>query len=133
MKRAILPLVAVLGLFAYAGYFALMGCATAKHGATSAKTAVIECGKQDLPSIVAAVARWGVESALAGKVDWPSIETQAKGMALGTGSCAYAELIRAFKSKPTVQTATLGGGPDDLVAAEAGLLRVSGGAEVRLP
>lgn len=106
-----------------------LGCATAHRGYTAGKVAAIECGKLNLAPAAALLARWGVEDALAGKIDWAKHEKDAEGFALGVGTCAYAEARRAWKSKPTVQAATLGEQPDD---GSAGLARLARGAQVVL-
>ena len=106
-----------------------LGCATAHRGYTAGKVAAIECGKTNLAPAAALLARWGVEDALAGKIDWAKHEKDAEGFALGVGTCAFAEARRAWKAKPTVQAATLGEQPDD---GSAGLARLAKGAKVVL-
>jgi hypothetical protein len=118
---------------ATAALLLLASCAEAKRGAAAGKVAAIKCGEPQLATAAAIIARWAVEDALAGKIQWPEHEHDALGFGLGVGTCAYAEVLRVWKSKPTVQAATLGGGPDEVAQAEAGLMRLSGGAEVVLP
>lgn len=107
-------------------------CATVERGGSAGKHAVIECGKQDGPSIAGLLATFGARSAIAGKVDVAAIETAATGAAFGVGSCALAEFLREYKRLAKEQVAALGGEPDVVIQLQGVLARVSGGAEVRL-
>lgn len=109
------------------------GCATVERAGGAAKHAVIECAKQDAPSIIAGVAHFGARAAIDGRIDWAAIETAAKGAGLGVGSCAVAEFLRALKQQPETEVAARGAAPDLIAQGQAVLERVSGGAEVRLP
>lgn len=115
-----------------AGGLAITGCAETKEYAGAGGHAVIDCGKQDLPAIASLLASLAVETAVAGKIDWPKVETLAKGKGLGVGSCALAEFLRAIKKHPEPQVAAAGGVTDVVVQGQAVLARVSGGATVRL-
>lgn len=106
-----------------------LGCSAASRGYTAGKVAALECGKLNLAPAAALLARWGVEDALAGKIDWAKHEQDATGFALGVGTCAYAEALKAYRSKPTVQAMSLGAQPDD---GSAGLARLAKGAQVVL-
>lgn len=106
-----------------------LGCGAADKAYTAGKVAALECGKLNLAPAAALLARWGVEDALAGKIDWAKHEADAAGFALGVGTCAYAEARRAYKAKPTVQAMALGEQPDD---GSAGLARLANGAQVVL-
>jgi hypothetical protein len=117
----------------------LVSC-TAAQRATSAATSpgVIECAKNYAPAGAEALARWGVEALLAGKVDWSRIEVDAKGLGLGVGSCAVAEFLRAYKANPKTAVASralvaTAESMDPIAQGEAVLARVSGGAKVVLP
>ena len=105
------------------------GCAAAHRGYTAGKVAALECGKLNLAPAAALLARWGVEDALAGKVQWDKHEADAAGFALGVGTCAYAEFVRYDKAKPTVQALAVGAVPDD---GSAGLARLANGMQVVL-
>jgi hypothetical protein len=111
---------------------ATLGCSTVDRAAGAAKHALIDCGKQYAPTIAAELARWGVESAIAGKVDLQELEQSAKGLGLGAGSCAVAEFLRAWKARQPVGIAALGGEPDLVTQLHGVLARVSGGVPVRL-
>lgn len=111
------------------------GCATAERGGHAAKVAALKCGEPQLATAAAIVARWAVEDALAGKVQWDKHETDALGFGLGVGTCAYAEVVRAWKAKPTPQALALSAGPDEFELAQAGLERLrtkAGGAQIVL-
>jgi hypothetical protein len=112
--------------------FMLCGCSTVDRAGDSAKHALIDCGKQYAPTIAAELARWGVESVIAGKVDLQELEQSAKGLGLGAGSCAVAEFLRAWKARQPVGIAALGGEPDLVTQLHGVLARVSGGVPVRL-
>lgn len=108
-----------------------LSCATAHRGYNAAKPAVLDCSKQDLPAAAGLAARWGVDSALAGKVDWAALERDAAGLGLGAATCLYAEFLRYWKAKPTVQAMALGPQPqqDD---GSAGLARLTNGVRLKL-
>lgn len=106
-----------------------LGCGAADKAYTAGKVAALECGKLNLAPAAALLARWGVEDALAGKIDWAKHEQDAAGFALGVGTCAYGELVRYYKAKPTVQAMSLGAQVDD---GSAGLARLAKGAQVVL-
>lgn len=111
---------------------ALCGCSTVDRAGDAAKQAVIDCGKQYAPSIAAQLARWGVESTIAGKVDLEALEQGARALGLGAGSCAVAMFLRAWQTRQPVGIAALGGEPDMVTQLHGVLVRVSGGATVRL-
>lgn len=107
-------------------------CATAERAGGAAKVAALKCGEPQLATAAALIARWAVQDALAGKVDWASHETDALGFGLGIGTCAYAEVRRAWKAKPVVQALAGGPVPDD---GQAGLERLRaklGGVPIQL-
>lgn len=110
----------------------LTSCATAKRAETAGKTAVVECGKPALAPAAALLARWAVEDAQAGKIQWDAHERDALAMALGIGTCAYASLRAAYKAKPTVQALAVGSAPDDGSAGLERLRAQLGGAEIHL-
>lgn len=110
----------------------LTSCATAKRAGTAGKVAVVDCGKPALAPAAALLARWAVEDAMAGKIQWSAHEQDALGVGLGVGTCAYAEFRRAYKAKPTVQALATGPAPDDGSAGLARLRAKLGGAEIRL-
>src|SRR5262245_13289653 len=114
----------------------LMSCADAKRGGEAAKVAVVDCGKQLAPGLAAAVARWGVQAAIAGEVDWDSIETGARGLGLGAGSCAVAEFLLAWKDRPRPAAAAARLGESGTMArGQVALERLRaelGGARLRL-
>lgn len=116
MKRAILPLVAVLGLFSYASYFALLGCASSKHTATLAKDAVITCAKADSGKLLALsgeLAAAALTTALsAGKVDWDALVSKAVAAGKEVGGCAFAALYRALDKEPETVSRSLVARPD---------------------
>lgn len=119
-----------IGIASQAMWFT--GCADATRAETAGKAAVLDCAKPQVATAAALVARWGVEAAIAGKVDWAKIEADAEGFGIGVGSCGYAEFLRAWKHRPVPQAATLGAVPDD---AQAGLERLRaklGGAQIKL-
>jgi hypothetical protein len=108
------------------------GCAPAKRAGSAAKTAVIECGKQDASAIASLLASFAVRAAIAGKLDVKELETVATGAALGVASCAYAEFLREYKRLAKEQVAALGGEQDVVVQLQQALARVSGGVTVVL-
>jgi hypothetical protein len=133
------PASGTIGLLAVllvgAGLVLQPGCATVERGEQAAKVAALECGKPQLATAAALVARWAVEDALAGKVQWDKHETDALGFGLGVGTCAYAEVVRAWKAKPTVQALAIVAAPDESALAQAGLERLRakvGGAPIKL-
>jgi len=110
----------------------LAGCATAERAGGAAKVATLKCGEPQLATAAALVARWAVDDALGGRIDWAAHETDALGFGLGVGTCAYAEVRRAWKAKPTVQARAAGPAPDD---GQAGLERLRaklGGVPIQL-
>jgi hypothetical protein len=119
---------ALVGMIAVA----LAGCASVERGAAAGKKAGIECGKQSAPTWAGALARWGVESAIAREFDLEALKTTGKGLALGAASCFYGEVFRAWKAKQPVGIAALAGEPDVVTQIHALLVKVSGGATVRL-
>lgn len=123
----------VLGVFLVGAALALQpACATAERGAGAAKVAALKCGEPQLATAAALIARWAVQDALAGKVDWAAHETDALGFGLGIGTCAYAEVRRAWKARPVVQAIAVGPAPDD---GRAGLERLRaklGGVPIQL-
>lgn len=131
MKRAVQwALIASLTVLWYLPWFA---CSETKEYARAGAHAVIDCAKADLPAIVALLADWGAKAALAGKVDWTTVEDGAKHKGVSVGSCAVAAFLAAVRKQPEPQVVALMGAPDTAVEGEAVLARVSGGAEVRLP
>lgn len=119
-----------IGIASQAMWFT--GCAETKRGAAAAKVAALECGKPQLATAAAIVARWAVDDALAGEIQWAKHEADALGFGLGVGTCAYAELRAAYRAKPTPQALALGSPPDD---GQAGLERLRaklGGAKIIL-
>lgn len=107
-------------------------CATTQRAGTAGKHAAIQCGKQYGPTVASALARWGAESAIAGKLDTDALETTAKGLGLGAGSCFVGEVLRAWKALQPVGVAALAGDADAVTQIHAVLARVSGGAQVVL-
>jgi len=112
--------------------FCAVGCAAAKRAGPAAEHASIVCGKEYASAIAAEVAAYGVRSLIAGKVDWPTIETLAQAAGLQVGSCAVGEFLRAWKAQPETQVAARGGEPDTIAQGRAVLARVSDGAPVQL-
>ncbi len=119
---------AVVGMIAVA----LAGCATVERGAAAGKKAAIECGGQYAPSVAAALARWGVEAAIAREFDIDVLKAAGAGLALGSASCFYGEVQRAWKAKQPVGIAALAGEPDVVTQIHALLVEASGGATVVL-
>lgn len=105
----------------------IASCAPAQRGIGAAKVAALKCGEPQLATAAALVARWAVEDAIAGKVQWAQHETDALGFGLGVGTCAYAEIQRAWRAKPTVQSAALGGQATDDGGAGLERLRARSG------
>jgi len=121
------------GLLLIAGGLAIApACATAERAGGAAKVAALKCGEPQLATAAALVARWAVDDALAGEINWAGHETDALGFGLGIGTCAYAEVRRAYKAKPTVQARGAEQAPDD---GQAGLERLRaklGGVPIEL-
>ena len=107
-------------------------CAATQRAGSAAKHAVIDCGKQYAPAIIAGVAHFGARAIIDGRIDWEAIETAAKGAGLQVGSCAVAEFLRAYRQLSKEQVAARGGEPDVVAQGQAVLARVSGGASVKL-
>lgn len=130
-------MVKTAGVLLLAGLFATTqpACAAAERAGAAAKVAAIDCGVPKLATAAALVARWAVQDALAGEVQWAKHETDAIGFGLGVGSCAYAEFLRAWKAQPRPQALAIAAQPDPLAAAEAGLERLRArlsGAPIKL-
>lgn len=107
-------------------------CATAERAGGAAKAAALKCGEPQLATAAALIARWVVQDALAGEINWAAHETDALGFGLGIGTCAYAEVLRAWKARPVVQALAAGPVPD---AGQAGLERLRaklGGVPIQL-
>ena len=116
-----------------AEWMTLSGCATVDRAGDAAKVAVLDCAKPQLAPSAALIARWAIEDALAGKIDWAAHERDATGFGLGVGSCAYAEVLRAWKAKPTPQALATSAPPPDEGAAGLERLRERlGGGPIKL-
>jgi hypothetical protein len=136
MKRALLDALR-LTFACVVAWLVLSGCAETKEYASAGKAAVIDCAKADLPAIAIMLASWGAKSALAGKIDWAAIETEALSRSKPVAACAVAEFLTAIKRHPAPEVSDTGAAraliaPNDIVRqGEAVLARIAAGAEVR--
>jgi hypothetical protein len=137
MKHALLEALRLTFAGVVVAWLVLSGCAETKEYAGAGKTAVIDCVKADLPAIAIMLASWGAKSALAGKIDWAAIESDAIARSKPVAACAVAEFLIAIKRQPTPEVGDTVAAralipPVDIVRqGEAVLARISAGAEVR--
>lgn len=86
-------------------------CAAAKAAPKVAGHALVDCGKQDLPAILAVGIQLGVqalESVLKlGHVDWPGLEEAAWAHGQTIGGCAFNELVAKMQSVAPVNHGVL--------------------------
>ena len=107
-------------------------CAAAKAVPKVAGHALVECGKQDLPGILAVGIQLGVQalqSALKlGHVDWPGLEESAWAHGQTIGGCAFNEFVAKMESAQPVNNGVLAA-PDPAGDALARLSARFGGVE----
>lgn len=70
-------------------------CATARKAPAAAGHAIVACAKADALPIAVLIATWGIESALAGRINWDSIEAGALAHGVTIGGCAADRFVAA--------------------------------------
>ena len=120
----------LLGL-ALAAWVAIISCATIKAAPSAAKTAAIECAKQDAVPIIQLAAQLGAQALIAavdqGAIDWQALEAAAALQGKVVGGCALTHFVANLEHAPRSDTAarSLLGPPDLAGAGHAAIARLS--------
>lgn len=108
-----------------------VSCATVKAVPGAAKTAAVECIKQDAKPILAVVAQLGVQAALSvmklGDIDWEALEKLAYEQGETTGGCALTRFVAELEktTKPDTAVRSLVAAPDPVNEGRAAVKRLS--------
>lgn len=108
-----------------------LSCATLRAAPGAAKTAAIECAKQDAVPIIQLAAQLGAQALIAaidqGSIDWPALEAAAAVQGKVVGGCALTKFVAALSQAPRSDTAAraLVAGPDPVADGKAAIARLS--------
>lgn len=99
---------AIIALFALPMAIAQnIGCTPAQRA--NAKGAFVDCVKADPASVLALLAKWGIESARSGHVAWDMIEADAWEHGKVIGGCAVDRFVDSIEPHPAAGVLPLEG------------------------